>query len=70
MFVYFEGFLNIGSWAAQLIHEARGKVVAMIDITGAIKNNNGLDIPSLLLSVSGSHPQAKIDFGTRYSSIC
>ena len=70
MFVYSQWFWNIGSWAAHLIHEARGKVVAVSDITGAIKNSNGLDIPSILLSVSGPHQQAHIDFGTRYSSIC
>ena len=45
----------MGSWAAQLIHEAGGKVVVVSDITGAMKNINGLDIPSLLLSVSGPH---------------
>jgi glutamate dehydrogenase (NAD(P)+) len=43
-----QGFGNVGSWAAQLIHEQGGKVVAISDITGAIKNANGLDIPSLL----------------------
>ncbi|MCI34230.1 glutamate dehydrogenase 1 isoform 1, partial [Trifolium medium] len=42
------GFGNVGSWAAQLIDEKGGKIVAVSDITGAIKNNKGLDIPSLL----------------------
>lgn len=43
-----QGFGNVGSWAAQLIYENGGKVVAVSDITGAIKNSNGIDIPSLL----------------------
>ncbi|KAG4940307.1 Glutamate dehydrogenase 1 [Glycine max] len=43
-----QGFGNVGSWAAQLISNKGGKVVAVSDITGAIKNSNGLDIPSLL----------------------
>ncbi|KAK2452263.1 glutamate dehydrogenase [Trifolium repens] len=43
-----QGFGNVGSWAAQLINEKGGKIVAVSDITGAIKNGNGLDIPSLL----------------------
>ncbi|KAK2398299.1 glutamate dehydrogenase [Trifolium repens] len=43
-----QGFGNVGSWAAQLINEKGGKIVAVSDITGAIKNSNGLDIPSLL----------------------
>ncbi|MCL7036051.1 hypothetical protein MKW94_012343 [Papaver nudicaule] len=43
-----QGFGNVGSWAAKLIHEKGGKIVAVSDITGAIKNSNGIDIPSLL----------------------
>ncbi|KAK4770134.1 hypothetical protein SAY87_030666 [Trapa incisa] len=43
-----QGFGNVGSWAAQLISENGGKVVAVSDITGAIKNSNGIDIPALL----------------------
>ncbi|XP_068650010.1 glutamate dehydrogenase 2-like [Aristolochia californica] len=42
-----QGFGNVGSWAAQLIHERGGKVVAVGDITGAIRNLNGIDIPDL-----------------------
>ncbi|TMX02160.1 hypothetical protein EJD97_022500 [Solanum chilense] len=56
-----QGFGNVGSWVAKLIHEIGGKVVAVSDITGAIKNQNGLDIPALL-----SHKEATgnlIDFG-------
>jgi glutamate dehydrogenase (NAD(P)+) len=44
----FQGFGNVGSWAAQLISEAGGKVVAVSDVTGAVKNSNGLDITKLL----------------------
>ncbi|CAN6439772.1 unnamed protein product [Victoria cruziana] len=43
-----QGFGNVGSTAAQLISEHGGKVVAISDITGAIKNRNGLDIPRLM----------------------
>ncbi|XP_039130508.1 glutamate dehydrogenase 1, mitochondrial [Dioscorea cayenensis subsp. rotundata] len=43
-----QGFGNVGSWAAQLISEAGGKVIAVSDVTGAIKNSNGLDILKLL----------------------
>ncbi|XP_059441838.1 glutamate dehydrogenase 2-like [Corylus avellana] len=43
-----QGFGNVGSWAAKFIHEKGGKVVAVSDITGAIKNPNGIDIPALL----------------------
>lgn len=43
-----QGFGNVGSWAAQLISEQGGKIVAISDVTGAIKNSNGIDIAALL----------------------
>ncbi|KAG6603489.1 Glutamate dehydrogenase 1, partial [Cucurbita argyrosperma subsp. sororia] len=43
-----QGFGNVGSWAARLINENGGNIVAISDVTGAIKNDNGIDIPSLL----------------------
>ncbi|CAO2822060.1 glutamate dehydrogenase B [Amaranthus tricolor] len=46
-----QGFGNVGSWAARLISELGGKVVAVSDISGAIKNKDGLDIDGLLKHV-------------------
>ncbi|KAJ9553751.1 hypothetical protein OSB04_017796 [Centaurea solstitialis] len=43
-----QGFGNVGSWAARLIHEKGGKIVAVSDVTGAVKNPNGIDILALL----------------------
>lgn len=43
-----QGFGNVGSWAAQLLHEKGGKVIAVGDVSGAIRNPNGIDIPSLV----------------------
>ncbi len=43
-----QGFGNVGSWAALLIHQAGGKVIAVSDLTGAIKNLQGLNIEALL----------------------
>ncbi|CAN1245988.1 Glutamate dehydrogenase B [Linum grandiflorum] len=40
--------IQVDKGAAQLIHEQGGKVVAVSDISGAIKNSKGLDVPSLL----------------------
>nr|BBG56993.1 glutamate dehydrogenase 1 [Nicotiana tabacum] len=62
-----QGFGNVGSWAAQLITEQGGKIVAVSDITGAIKNKNGIDIASLLKhvkenrGVKGFHGADSID---------
>lgn len=44
-----QGFGNVGSFAAKFIHEAGGKVVAISDAGGAIKNSKGIDIPALML---------------------
>ncbi|KAJ7952592.1 Glutamate dehydrogenase [Quillaja saponaria] len=43
-----QGFGNVGSWAAKFIHDRGGKVIAVSDISGAVKNPNGIDIPALL----------------------
>ncbi|TXG51229.1 hypothetical protein EZV62_023753 [Acer yangbiense] len=43
-----QGFGNVGAWTAKFIHGVGGKVVAVSDITGAVKNPNGIDIPALL----------------------
>ena len=43
-----QGFGNVGSWAARLFHEAGGKIVAVSDVTGAVRNPNGLGHPGAL----------------------
>jgi len=43
-----QGFGNVGSWAARLFHEAGGKIVAVSDAGGAVRNREGLDIPALV----------------------
>jgi glutamate dehydrogenase/leucine dehydrogenase len=43
-----QGFGNAGSIAAQLLHEAGAKVVAVSDSTGCIYNRNGLNIPEVI----------------------
>jgi len=41
------GYGNVGSWAARLIAERGAKVVAVMDHTGAIRNDNGFDTVAL-----------------------
>ncbi len=43
-----QGFGNVGSWFARLVHEAGGRVVAVSDVHGGIANPEGLDIPALM----------------------
>ncbi|XP_039142179.1 glutamate dehydrogenase 2, mitochondrial-like [Dioscorea cayenensis subsp. rotundata] len=42
-----QGFGNVGSWAADLIHGRGGKIVAISDVNGAIRKPDGIDIPAL-----------------------
>ena len=49
--VAIQGFGNVGSWAAKLLHEQGSVIVGVSDITGAIYNPEGLDIPRLLAHV-------------------
>lgn len=43
-----QGFGNVGSITAKLMHEAGAKVVAVSDARGGIYNPNGIDIPSVI----------------------
>jgi len=42
-----QGFGNVGSWVARLLHAAGGKVIAVSDVGGAVRNPAGLDVPAL-----------------------
>ena len=48
-----QGFGNVGSWAARLIHEAGGKVLAISDVSAGIHDPAGIDIPAALEHVGG-----------------
>lgn len=43
-----QGFGNVGSYAALILHELGGKVLAVSDVTGGVFNPQGLDIPKLI----------------------
>jgi len=43
-----QGFGNAGSIAAQLLHEAGARVIAVSDSTGCIINREGLNVPELM----------------------
>jgi glutamate dehydrogenase/leucine dehydrogenase len=43
-----QGFGNAGSIAAQLLHEAGARIIAVSDSSGAIYSRNGIDIPELI----------------------
>ncbi|HAX43949.1 MAG TPA: Glu/Leu/Phe/Val dehydrogenase dimerization domain-containing protein [Bryobacteraceae bacterium] len=43
-----QGFGNVGIWAARLIHERGGRITAVSDVTGALRNPHGLDVTALI----------------------
>jgi glutamate dehydrogenase (NAD(P)+) len=47
-----QGFGNVGAWAADILTEHGGKVLAVSDAFGAIQNENGLDIKALRAHVA------------------
>ncbi|HEV2177416.1 MAG TPA: Glu/Leu/Phe/Val dehydrogenase [Terriglobia bacterium] len=46
--VIVQGFGNVGSQAASLMHEAGYKIIGVADIAGGVFNARGLDIPKLM----------------------
>jgi glutamate dehydrogenase (NAD(P)+) len=45
--VVVQGFGNVGSAAARLLHEAGYRIIGASDIHGGVYNENGIDIPAL-----------------------
>jgi len=43
-----QGFGNVGSWCAKFLHQEGGCIVAISDVSGAIRNKDGIDVPALL----------------------
>lgn len=62
-----QGFGNVGSWTARILCELGAKLVAVEDVTGSIRDMNGLDANDLVRHASGgrgvrSYPKGeKID---------
>ncbi len=48
MTVAVQGFGNVGSWSARLLHEDGCKVVALADVTGAYYAPDGIDVAAAL----------------------
>jgi glutamate dehydrogenase (NAD(P)+) len=50
-----QGFGNVGSWAARLLAERGGVIVAVSDVTGAVRNPRGLELTALEAHVQRTH---------------
>ena len=51
-----QGFGNVGSWAAEMIHVRGGRVLCVSDRDGAMTNEKGLDIPALRRHLNAAPP--------------
>jgi glutamate dehydrogenase (NAD(P)+) len=49
-----QGFGNVGSWGAKLMHEQGARITATSDINGGIFNGDGIDLPRLLQHVQST----------------
>jgi glutamate dehydrogenase (NAD(P)+) len=49
--VIVQGFGNVGSQAARLMHESGYKIIGVADISGGLFNTSGINIPRLLMYV-------------------
>jgi len=67
--VAIQGFGNVGSHTARIMHESGARVVAVSDVHGGIYNAHGLDIPKLLLQYrQEKHSLAETKLGDRLTN--
>jgi glutamate dehydrogenase (NAD(P)+) len=67
--VVVQGFGNVGSHSARIMHEVGAKVIAVSDKTGGLYNEKGLDIPALLTRYqSEKQPLCDIALGERITN--
>ncbi len=64
-----QGFGNVGSHTARIMHESGARVIAVSDVNGGLYNANGLDIPSLLTRYrEGGQPLNALPFGEKVTN--
>jgi glutamate dehydrogenase (NAD(P)+) len=51
--VAIQGFGNVGTFTAEYLHKAGGKVIAISDLSGGILNRSGIDIAAAVSWVAG-----------------
>jgi glutamate dehydrogenase (NAD(P)+) len=61
-----QGFGNVGSWTARLFHEQGGKIVAVSDVSGGVRNAEGLAVSALIEHVRQSGGVAGFDGGEAF----
>ncbi len=66
--VVIQGSGNVGSWAAKYFHDGGAKVIAVADVDGAVRNDAGLDVPSLLKHLAEKRTVAGFPGGEAFSN--
>ncbi len=67
--VAIQGFGNVGSHTARIMHEVGARVIAVSDVTGGLYSKTGLDIPKLLAaSTDKSRPLGETKLGDRMTN--
>lgn len=61
--VVIQGFGNVGSHAARLLHQHGARITAVSDVSGAIEHEGGLDIPRLIAHVAATGSVRGFDGG-------
>jgi glutamate dehydrogenase (NAD(P)+) len=61
-----QGFGNVGAWAAQILEEHGGKVVAVSDVSSATGNEKGLDIKALRAHAATGKPLGEFAGGEAF----
>jgi glutamate dehydrogenase (NAD(P)+) len=63
-----QGFGNVGSWAARLLHEEGATITAVSDITGGYYDPTGLDIPTVYEHVAAEGDLETFDDATEITN--
>jgi len=63
-----QGYGNVGSWAARLLAEQGARIVAVSDVTGAVRNPEGLDLAALDAHVRLKRGVAGFEGGDKLSA--
>jgi glutamate dehydrogenase (NAD(P)+) len=67
--VAIQGFGNVGSHTARILHEIGARIVAVSDVAGGLYNERGLDIPKLLaMTKEKGRPLAETKQGDRITN--
>lgn len=66
--IVIQGFGNVGSWTARLLADEGARIVAISDITGAVRNPEGLDVGQLIEHVDRTGGVASFGDGEAFSA--